>query len=1036
MRRTLHLVFFSAILSGLSAAAVAQRVISGRVTSPQDTGGLPGVNIAEKGTSNGTVTDLEGNYSIRVAANATLVFSFIGYTTREIPVGNQTHIDVTLESDVTALSEVIVVAYGIQEEKTISGSVAKVEGTEILRSPAVNVSNNLAGRVPGLVAVAQSGEPGADGSTLLVRGINTLGNNAPLVVVDGVPFRSLERIDPSAIESISVVKDASAAIYGSLAANGVILITTKQGKAGSLEVTANFNQAFSRPTIIPEVTTSAQWARLYNEMVNYGYGNPQQPKFTHAEIRRFEDGSDPWRYPDTNWFNEVLKPRSPQNYANITLSGGSEITRVFVSLSNRFQDGFFRNGASFYKQQDLMMNIMAKPGKNLDLNFGVTGRLEDGNFPTRGAARIFGELVGTLPTFRARWPDGRIGEPTDPTEGSNPVANSTPLGGANHSQNYVFNINGSFTLRIPAVKGLSLTGTAAFDRNFRFSKFFSKPLHLWFWDGSSLEETGLPLLSPVQTGEARLDQRHDISGGYMTNLLINHEITFFTHHTLKSLVGIERLESQARFMSAFRDDFVGTTIDDLWAGSPDGQTNMGATFGKNRWQNYFGRINYAFKDRYLAEFVWRYQGTSKFHESVRFGFFPGISLAYRISEEPFWKQHLAFVESYKLRGSFGVTGNDLTVPPFQFLGTYAGGPFNFVSTHPDHGAIIHNNTLVESFLPAPNTTWEQARQMNVGFDMELLKSRLSITFDYFNNLRTHIQIQRIASIPGSAGFTSLPFENIGRVRNAGFDFNIMYRNSVQQVQYQIGFNGVYSRNKIEFFDEQPGIPEHQRQTGRPLFTELYYEAIGIYRTQADLDAFPSYNNEAVLGDLIFRDLDNNGVINALDMKRIERNQIPIFSMGLNLNAQYKGFDVAILIQGAFGAVRYNRSTAGINGNFLRSFYDQRWSPDNPDGAFPRTYSMGAPYWNASDKFNTFWLRATDYVRLKNVEVGYSIPPKLVRKIGLQRARLSANALNLFTVAPALRDFGVDPEMQAQADGFSGQGYPLQKIINMGISVTF
>ena len=1023
------------LLLGASLEAYAQKTVSGMVSSSQDQMGMPGVSITEKGTTNGTVTDANGRYSLRVGDDAILAFSFIGYQKEEVIVGSQSTIDVVLSPDVTNLSEVVVVAYGTQEEKTISGAVANVEGSEVLKSPSINVSNSLAGRLPGLVAVGQSGEPGADGSTLLIRGLSTLGDNNPLIVVDGVPFRSLERIDPATIESISVIKDASAAIYGSLAANGVILVTTKRGAAGTLQVSANFNQAFSRPTRIPELTNSAEWAKLFNEMVEYGFVT--DPKYTADEIQQFEEGSDPWRYPNTNWFDEVLKPWSPQSYANVSVSGGTEKTRIFVALSNRNQDGFFKNSASFYKQHDLRMNIDASPNEHLDLSFGMTGRLEDRNFPTRGSAKIFGELVGALPTYHAHWPDGRIGPPTDITEGSNPVANSTPLGGYNKSQNYVFNINAMATLRIPGIEGLSVTGTAAIDRGFLFSKYFTNPLYLNFWDESTVDANNIPVLTQSQTGGSpKLQQRHDVSGGYMTNLLLNYDRTFAGAHFIKILGGIERLENESSYMSAYRDGFAGTAIDDLWAGTPTSQVNDGASPGKNRWQNYFGRVNYSFKDKYMAEFVWRYQGTSKFARDIRFGFFPGVSVAYRVSEEGFWKENISFVNEFKLRGSWGKTGNDL-IPPYQFMSVYDGGYFNFVTTDPTTGALVHNNTINEMVLPADNTTWEEAEQKNIGVDIGLFQSRLSITADYFNNYRTQILIPRTASTPGSGGLSgALPAENIGKVRNKGFDFNIVYQSAAREFNYQVGFNGVHSNNEIVFFDEQPGAPEYQKTTGHPLFTSIYYVASGIYRTQADLDQYPSFNDEAQLGDVIFEDVDQNGVIDALDMKRIDKNHIPTLSLGMTLGAQYKGFDLSILVQGAFGAVRYLRQTSGVNANFLKSFYDKRWSPDAVNSDFPRTFTGGNPYWVASDKFNTFWLRETDYVRLKNIELGYTIPGSITQKINLDNVRIYASALNALTYAPALEDFGVDPEMQPQGDGFTGQGYPLQKVINMGISVKF
>ena len=367
----------------ISNAIVAQQPIKGRVATG-DTA-LAGVTVQVKGSDNATQTDIDGRFSIVAPSTATLVFSYVGYETKE-QRANSNLLNVQLTAARGGMDEVVVVGYGTQRKATLTGSVAAVKGAELTKSPSVNVSNSLGGRLPGLVTVTPSGEPGADGSVIRIRGVNTLGNNNPLVVVDGIPGRSLDRIDPATIENISVLKDASAAIYGAQAANGVLLVTTKRGKAGKPVITASFNQGFGRPTVIPKMADAATYAAMINEVNEYaGRG----PKYSEEELQKYRDGSDPWSYPNTNWFDEVLKPWSGQNYGNVSVSGGNENLRVFAALSARSQDGYYYNSGTKYNQYDFRTNLDANITKDLTLSIDMAGRAENRNYPTRSAGSIF-----------------------------------------------------------------------------------------------------------------------------------------------------------------------------------------------------------------------------------------------------------------------------------------------------------------------------------------------------------------------------------------------------------------------------------------------------------------------------------------------------------------------------------------------------------------------------------------------------------------------------------------------------------------------
>lgn len=990
-----------------------------------DEGGtpVPGANVIIKGTTLGTTSDENGSFSINASPSDVLVISFIGYRSQEIPVGNQTSIDVQLEVDLTTLSEVVVVGYGEQKRATLTGSVTQVSGNEIMKSPAINMSNNLAGRLPGLTAINTSSEPGNDNAILRIRGVATFGDANPLIVVDGVPNRSLDRIDPATVESISVLKDASAAIYGAQAANGVILITTKRGKPGKPTVTASFNQGFGRPTRIPEMADAAEYVTLLNEISEY---NGNDPLYTAAEIQKYRDGSDPWGYPNTDWFKETLKPWSGQTYGNVSLSGGSESMRYFVSASHRTQDGFYYNSGTKYNQYDFRTNLDGDLGKYVTVGIGLLGRMEDRNFPMRSAGSIFRMVMRGKPNMHAYWPNGLPGP--DIEYGDNPVVVSTKATGYDHNKTYALNTNFKATVKIPWVEGLSLTANAAIDKGYNFRKRWATPWQLYTWDGQTLDANGDPVVVSSQKGfdSPRLMQDFGDDQNILLNGLINYQGTFSDKHSVNFLAGVEKITGSREIFEAARRNFPSTTIDQLFAGAVDQFLSNNGTAGNTARLNYFGRLNYSFREKLLAEFVWRYQGSYIFEESSRFGFFPGISLGYVLSEEDFWKENVSGINYLKLRGSWGQTGNDL-IPPYQYLAVYdvPKSPGNRAPLSFNDGTAMRL-ALRESVLANRNTTWEVATQRNIGIDMDLFGSKVSIIADYFSNLRDDILWQRNASVPASAGVV-LPRENIGKTKNNGFDFSIDYRNTAGDLSYQIGLNGGYARSEILFWDEAPGAPDYQRSTGAPINARTYYNAIGIFQDQAHLDRYPHFGT-AKPGDVIFEDVNGDGSIDAKDMVRSDRTDIPRWTGGLNFGLTYKGFDFTALFQGAAGAQVYIKPESGTIGNFLNTFYENRWTESNPSSTTPRTFDRGSPYWATQQ--NTYWLHNTDYVRLKNVELGYSLPAALLSRLHIQGVRIYMNAYNLLTYSPDMKDF--DPEMPSG----DGQEYPLQKIINTGISLTF
>ncbi|MEJ7678626.1 MAG: SusC/RagA family TonB-linked outer membrane protein [Segetibacter sp.] len=477
-------VFMLYLLLILSPQTWAQtNQVKGKVTD-ENRAGLPGVSVLLKGSSNGTGTDANGNFTLTVPnLNGTLVVSSVGYGTQEIPINNRGTVNVTLTSSAgQALSEVVVVGYGTQKKATLTGSVVTVSGNDIRKSPAPNISNSLTSRLPGLVVVSTTGEPGNDASLLRIRGVNTLGDNSPLIIVDGIQNRGLDRIDPATIESITVLKDASAAIYGSEAANGVILVTTKRGKSGKPLIDINLRQGWNQPTVLPKMADAASYAEMINDIKMY---QNQPAKYSAEDIQKFRDGSDPWGHPNTDWFKAVIKPWSPQHYANLSLSGGTDRIRYFVSGGTTYQDGIFYHSANKYSQVNFRSNLDAGISKNIHLNVDFSGGQQNAHFPGTGigggALNTWWALNRQYPYLPAYWPNGLPGP--DVEYGQNPALTTTDATGYLLNKTYLLQSNVKLDITIPWVDGLSVSGVASYDKTILNSKQFEKPWYVYTWMG-------------------------------------------------------------------------------------------------------------------------------------------------------------------------------------------------------------------------------------------------------------------------------------------------------------------------------------------------------------------------------------------------------------------------------------------------------------------------------------------------------------------------------------------------------------------------
>ncbi|WP_245860096.1 SusC/RagA family TonB-linked outer membrane protein [Spirosoma aerolatum] len=1045
--------------------------VSGKVTDAQGLA-LPGVSIVVKGTTTGTVSAADGGYSLNVPSRtSTLVFSYIGFVSQEIALNNRSEINISMASDDKMLNEVVVVGYGEQKKETVTGSVATVKGTDLVKSPAVNMTNSIAGRMPGVIATNASGEPGYDGSTIRIRGTNSLGNNDALIVIDGVPARAggIDRLNPADIESISVLKDASAAIYGSRAANGVILVTTKHGKTGKPELSYSFNQGWAQPTVIPKMASAAEYAQLNNEINLYNlpaqywkdasaafastgsYTRPDngaiaKAAYTPDEIKKYQDGSDPWKYPNTDWFGAALKNWSPQSRHTLQLSGGGENIKYLASANYQNQDGYYKNSATGYKQYDFRLNLDAKISKHISTVIGVVGRQENRFFPTVGAGAIFRMLMRGYPNKPAYWPNG-LPAP-DIENGQQPVLVTSSATGYDKDTRYYLQSNASVNITNPWIPGLKLTGSVALDKYLQEGKTWQTPWYVYSWDYTSYDANNQPLLQKVAKGpaQATLNQYTNDQFNSLLSGILSYDHTFGGNHAITLLAGITKEQSNSNGFSAFRKYFASTAIDQLFAGgSAEKNSNTTAAWERAR-MSYFGRAAYNYKEKYLAEFLWRYDGSYMFPANSRWGFFPGVSAGWRISEENFFKKSLSAISSLKLRASWGQLGNDQVyfnnaLREYDYLPTYAYGDV----VNSNWGYVIGNQvaqTLYENGVPNTTLTWEVANNTDIGLEGSALNGKIFFEFDVFLNKRSNILWRKSASIPQTTGAT-LPATNIGKVTNRGYEFRVGYNGQVGEVKYSVSVNGGYAKNEITFWDETPGAPEWQRSTGKPIPSNvndpnqangtLLYQYDGIFTSQADIDANKldySGVGASVLrpGDMKLKDINGDGKINGDDRVRADRNNQPRFQGGFSGNLRWKNFDFSVLLQASTGGQIFLQTESGTIGNFLKWSYDHRWTVNNPSSTDPRIVDRSNQYFSNG---TSYWLKSTDYIRLKNVELGYTLPATFANKIGLNNLRVYVNGLNLATYSPSMKGL-FDPESTSG----SAQYYPQARIINTGLSVSF
>jgi len=1016
-------VLLGALLLGIGswgAPAVAQHEVTGTVTDAQEGRTLPGVNVVVQGTQIGTTTRSDGSYTLEAPSpNDSLSFSFVGYQELTVPIDDRSEVSVQLQPAVTALEEVVVnVGYQEQTVATTTGSVSQISGADLEIEPTTNLTQSLQGTIPGLIGVTSSGRPGFDNSNLLIRGSSTLNNNDPLVVIDGVPGRQggLARLNPSDIESVSVLKDASAAIYGSRAANGVILVQTKRGAAGDTQINVNVERSFAQPTVVPEMAEAATWMQMRNEVLQYAGNPPAYSQETVEQHRNCPEGS--FECFNTDWYATGLQDFSSELRANASVSGGSETVRYRVSLEGATEDGILVNSGTGYDQLGVRSNVDVDALDNLSVGLNVHGRLENRNTPawTRGQNSAWEMLQRGKPVDPAFWPNGQPGPAQE--QGVNPVvANRT-----GYDDEKLYFIQSSLTLDfdIPGVEGWSTEGTVAYDHLFEDHKRFQRPWTLYNWDGSR-DDNGDPILTGAQVGvpDPRLEQWDQSVGDVLLRATTSYERGFGSHDG-SLLLGSEYQWEGGEDMYAFRRFFPTPKLDDLFAGGSVQQDIDGESWNAAR-LNFFGRANYNYEEKYLLEVVARYDGSYIFPEGDRFGFFPSVSAGWRIAQEDWFSNATGEIfDRLKLRASYGQVGND-QIEPYQFLRTFGfGGQIAF-------GDELQNQ-ISQTRVPNPDITWEVATKFDVGLQGAVLNERLSFDLTYFQEDRDDILWFRNQEVPSTGGF-SLPRENIGRVNSRGFEGQVSFSQDVaSDVTLRAGANLTYAKDEIEFFAEPEGIPAWQKNEGKPMGTSLYYVADGIYSTQEEIDNAEAVFPGARPGDIRFKDIDGDGDIDGDDRRRVEENDRPDLIGSFNLGASIGQFNARLQFQGAAQVKQYVFTSAVATfGNWFQEFAEDRWTPENTDASGPRAYDRNGPYWD--DNANTYFLRDAKYLRLKTAYLGYTLPGEWSGRIGADQFQVYVSGRNLFTLTPLKI---MDPEIR----NGSAHSYPPEQNFTVGVQMGF
>ena len=1002
------------------------KTISGVV---KDEKGEPviGANVIEKGTTNGTVTDIDGKFNLDILQGRTLQISYIGYVPREIKVVSDNELSISLIEDSEALEEVVVVGYGQQKKVSVTGAVGNIKNENINRL-ANSTTASLQGVSPGLTILDKGGSPGRSTTTLRVRGITTINNSDALLLVDGVEQRIMD-VNPDDIESISVLKDASTtAIYGSRAANGVILVTTKRGKEGG--VTMNFNTYWG----VQNVTNNPKHMETvtYMKQQNYAFQNAgQKARYSDTFIQEWIDNhnSDPITYREANqWQDAVYRPAMQQNYS-LTVSGGNEKARGLMALRYYDQDGVVPHFNSNIKE--IRVNTDFKPFNALKISADANYRVRYSLAPVGAydydvnGGGVFYSMYHATQFVVPQYPDGSYGLGN---KNANPLLLANMAGDDKEWNNlFVGNIKAELTL----FNGLKFTAQYAqryaFNKTTSFTNAYTiKDTNYLDWTATAKDQSYAPNASRVRTRSitrnSMSDKRDDLDE-YTINLLLDYEKQFGKHN-IHALGGFSQIDNKWSQNEAYRQDFYNNEVQSINMGSESSWKSYGYN-NEYALRSYFGRLNYNFDNRYLLEANLRYDGTSRFTGKNQYGTFPSFSAGWRISNESFWNDDLRnIISDLKLRGSWGKTGNQ-TADLYAFYDSYSSTSYNFGDQ------VVQG--YMQTALANKNLKWETSTQTDLGLDAGFLNNRLTLTTDYYYKNTDGILVS--LPISGMIGLDA-PVQNAAKVNNKGFEVSLDWKDHIGEVSYGFNFNISNNWNKvISLGGANPTVTGGTSDVittvreGYPINSYWGYQTDG-YLTQTDIDnKYPIYDSRMTLGDIKYVDRNSDGKIDASDMTVIG-NEFPRYPFAFTGNIAWKGFDFSFMWQGVIKAQTRVSGALAEGGNFegfTLDIFKDYWTPENINARFPRP-RKSVDY---NSMMSDFWVINANYLRLKNIQLGYTAPREWTKKFYIDKARIYLAGSNVLTFSP-LKEWGLDPEFVAGRFLY----YPQTTVYTIGVNLTF
>lgn len=984
--------------------------------------------VAKNQPGVGAITDLDGRFSLKVGAYDVLQITFVGYQPVEIPVlsiKDKNNLKVTMKEDNQTIDEVVVTASGVQKKKTLTGAITNVELKQ-LNAPGANLSNSLAGVVPGIIAMQSSGEPGENMSQFWIRGMSTFGaKSGALILVDGVE-RSFNEIPVEDIESFSVLKDASAtAIYGQRGANGVVLITTKRGEKGKVKINVKAGFDWNTPVKVPEYASGYDWARLANEAL---VGRYENPLYTNEELDIIQHGLDPDLYPNIDWRDLMLKKGAPSYYANISFSGGSDNVRYFVTGRYTGENGRYRtsssenkyNTNSTYERWNYRTNVDMNLTRTTVLSVGVGGWLVNRTSPSSSSGDIWQSFASYTPvTAPRKWSTGQWPIVSGMTT---PEYQMTQTGYRTIWENKMETNVGLEQDLSFITKGLKFNGVFAFDTYNKNTIVREKGEELW--SAESLRDGNGNLVLKREANAKAMSQAKTVEGDkrYYLQASLDYSRLFAEKHRVGAFAMVYQQETSD----------VNFAEDDLMASIP------------HRTLAYSGRFTYAYKDKYLTEFNWGYTGSENFEKGKQFGFFPAVSVGWVLSEEPFIKKMMPWMDQFKIRASYGEVGND----------EIAGRRFPYITlVNTDDNAYSFGeftNNSAQGYrirtMGTPYLTWEVAKKYDVGVDFSFFNSKITGTIDWFLDKRDDIFMKR-NQMPLTTGLADqTPMANVGKMKSYGWDGNIAYTQRIGQVNLQLRANFTYQTTDVIDRDEAANELWYKMEKGFQLNQSRGLIALGLFKDQEDIDRSPSQvalSNKTILpGDIKYKDVNGDGVITDDDKVPLGYRETPGLQYGLGLSANWKNWGINMLFQGTgkcdffVGGNGPHAFHDGKRGNILQVMVDgNRWIPkeisgteatEDPNADWPRlTYTNN----NNNNRKSTYWLKERKYLRLRNLEITYDLPQMWTRKFLVSNMRIGFIGQNLFTWAPFK---WWDPEGTNE----SGSSYPINRTYSCYIQFSF